>query len=439
MNTEQLFAENALAIPEILIPKPEYDLKKWAVVACDQYTQDRAYWQKACDTVGDEPSALKIIFPEVYLDDDGKETRIDSIKKTMDAYLKNGVFAPPVKGFVYIERETARGRTRKGLIVAVDLERYDWTPGSTQCVRATEATIPERIPPRMEIRRGAPLESPHIMLLINDPDKTFVEKAGETAKQENGGERLYATELMANSGSVSAWKLTEEAGLKKAADALSVVAKKSAAPDGSAFVFAVGDGNHSLATAKAVWGEHKKNGARNDHPARYALVEIVNLYDDGLTFEPIHRVLFGTTPEQAARYAAEKLAAEIVPAGNFNEAKKTVEASGGKRHSQAFAFIQRNKGFILKIKNPALGPALLQPALDSFMKENPCVKIDYIHGAEEAERLSMRENSVAVLLPPIAKDTFFTTIANGGPLPRKSFSMGEADEKRFYIECRKIM
>lgn len=436
MDINKIFSDCALSIPEILIPKPEFNLKKWAVVACDQYTQDREYWRRVSETAGDGPSALKIILPEVYLEDNGKTERIASIRETMRSYLENDIFAPPVKGFIYLERKTARNRTRKGLVAAVDLDSYDWKPDSTAHIRATEATIPERIPPRMEIRMEAPLESPHIMLLINDPEKTFVEAAGEEAKKENGGNCLYSTELMEDSGEITAWKITEQEHLEKLAAAISALAEKHTAADGSKFIFAVGDGNHSLATAKAVWEEYKKKGAGENHPARYALVEIVNLYDDGLTFEPIHRVLFGTNAETAAAYTAEKLRAEVSPAENFAGAEKTVKA--GTPDCPVFGFIQKDGGKIIRVMKAALAPALLQPVLDDFLKENPGVKIDYIHGTEEAERLSCQDGTVSILLPPIAKNNFFSTIAAGGPLPRKSFSMGEADEKRFYIECRKI-
>lgn len=438
MDINDIFSGCAITIPEILVPKSEYNLKKWAVVACDQYTQDREYWNKVSETAGNEPSTLKIILPEVYLEDAGKAERIASIKETMRDYIGKNIFAPAVNGFIYIERKTSRGRMRKGLIAAVDLECYDWKPGSTAPIRATEATIPERIPPRKEIRQEAPLESSHIMLLINDPEKTFVEVAGEEAKKESGGVCLYETELMADSGSISAWKLTEKERLAKLAVAVSSLAEKNTAPDGSKFIFAVGDGNHSLATAKAVWEDYKKKGAGVNHPARYALVEIVNLYDEGLTFEPIHRVLFGTNVDTVVKYAAGKLSAKISRAEGFTGGEKAVKTSGAGDKGQTFAFIQKETVETLTTTDTSLAPALLQPVLDEFLKENSAVKIDYIHGTDEAERLSGQEGAVSILLPPISKDNFFSTIAAGGPLPRKSFSMGEADEKRFYIECRKI-
>ena len=292
-----------LKIPQILLPKDKANLKKWSVIACDQYTQDKDYWKKVEQEVADFPSTLKITLPEVYLGDSDKQDRINNINKTMKEYLSNNIFSSPVEAMIYIERTTGYGRMRKGLVTAIDLETYDWKPFSTALIRATEATILDRIPPRMEIRRDAPIELPHIMLLVNDSEKSLVEKTGELAKSKSA---LYDTDLMMNSGHITGWQVSDKDEIANVENALNQIAKKQTQKDGSIFMFAVGDGNHSLATAKAIWDELKtKNGGTKNsdgsisipqgmenHNARFALIEIVNIYDDGLTFEPIHRVLF---------------------------------------------------------------------------------------------------------------------------------------------------
>lgn len=446
MKHSETLKKYALSVPNVLVPRAGIDLAKWAVIACDQFTQDRAYWKSVADCTGTEPSTLNMILPEVYLEDGDRARRLESIRKTMRAYLGEsgesvtGVFAPPVRGFVYIERKTAYGRVRKGLVAAIDLDAYDWKPDSKALIRATEATIVDRIPPRMEIRRGAPIESPHIMLLVNDPGKTLVEGLGARVRP---GKPLYETGLMQNSGSITSWEVSSDADLAAAAAAVEGLARAGTASDGSCFLFAVGDGNHSLATAKAVWEEFRAANADaakagkvdlENHPARFALVEIVNLYDDGLTFEPIHRVLFGTTATEVSAFLAAKLGGKIKKAASGTELERLVAAKNETR----FGFVAPETLDVLDTPDPALAVSRLQPVLDDFLASHPGVKIDYIHGTEEVFRLGKEKNAVAILLPPVEKGSFFSTIATGGPLPRKSFSMGEASEKRFYLECRKL-
>lgn len=444
MNYTETFDKYGLSVPDILLPADKGDLSRWAVIACDQYTQDRSYWKRVADRVGSAPSTLKVILPEVYLEDSGRNERLEAIRNTMGAYIGanggKGVFAEAVRGFVYIERKTAYGRTRKGLVATIDLDAYEWKPDSKALIRATEATIVDRIPPRMEIRRGAPLESPHIMLLVNDPGKTLVEGTGSRVR---AGNALYETALEPESGSIAGWEVSAPADLEYAARAVADLAKANTSADGSSFLFAVGDGNHSLATAKAVWDEFRAAHEADEkagkidlsrHPARYALVEIVNLYDDGLTFEPIHRVLFGTDPDTVASFLAAKLGGAVAPAA----AEAALEKAVCERNQTRFGFVGAGSLSILDSPDPALAVSRLQPALDDFLAKNPGVKIDYIHGTEEVWRLGKEKGAVSILLPPVEKDSFFTTIALGGPLPRKSFSMGEASEKRFYLECRKL-
>ena len=438
------FSQYGVSVPKILLPK-KIDLEKWAVIACDQYTQDRAYWKRAADIAGGNPSTLNLIFPEVYLADADKDERIQNIKKAMGEYLNGDVFADGEEEFIYIERKTAYGRTRKGLVVAVDLDTYEWKPFSKALIRATEATVPERIPPRMKIRNGAPLELPHIMLLADDSEDALV---GGTGKLVKKNAPVYDGDLQQESGHITGWSVKDEAAMAHIKNALSAIAKKGTDADGNTFLFAVGDGNHSLATAKAVWDEHRKELAAQgksdaeiaQSPVRYALVEIVNIYDAGLTFEPIHRVVFKADNAALLAYIAQKLDGEVKAIASAVELEKLVadkNASGAR-----YGFITTTGGkttyTLLQTEITDLAIASLQPALDEFIKENGGIEIDYIHGTEETVELGSKDGQLGILLPPIAKDSFFATINGRGPLPRKSFSMGEASEKRFYVEARRL-
>ena len=445
-----------IRVPEILLPK-NIDVKSWSVIACDQYTQDLEYWKRAEACAAGKPSTLNLILPEVYLGASDKPARIEKIRETMKSYIAEGagsqgsVFAAPRSCMIYVELKTAFGRTRKGLVAQIDLETYEWKPFSKANIRATEATIVERIPPRMEIRRGAPLELPHIMLLVDDKDDLLVGGAGNAVK---GKAPLYDGELMCKGGFITGWAVESEKEIAGVTEAVAKIAEKNRAADGSTFLFAVGDGNHSLATAKAVWDEYKasliEKGASDaelrDCPVRYALVEIVNIYDKGLTFEPIHRVIFDCDVEGLIKHLAEKLDGSVSEVAGADELEAAVKAS----HAD-FGFAYKAGGVqkyvLLKTGITELAVARLQPEIDAFLKKitgsspvmtDKAPEIDYIHGSEEVLKLGERDNAVGILLPPIAKDSFFETISGRGPLPRKSFSMGEADEKRFYLECRKL-
>ena len=414
-------------IPEILLPKSGTDLSKWAVIACDQFTQDRNYWEQVKIAADGAPSCINMIFPEVYLEDGTVETKnqkIQNIRNSMISYsYTDDIFAPPLRCCVYIERSTALHPKRRGLVLAVDLELYDWAPESRPLIRSTEGTVKERLPPRMEIRRGAPLELPHILLLIDDEDDKLIPSLGEMARTKPP---LYETSLMMNSGAVTGWALDTEETWAHLAEGLESLAGKSASRYGDGmlrrgecpFLFAVGDGNHSLATAKAVWEEYKKAHAGEagleNHGARWALVEVENLYDPGISFEPIHRVVFGARPQELL------------------ETLSTLRDIKCKTEAQAR---------IIRIESlsPEIATASLQPLLDSFVKEKG-LSIDYIHGEDEVFRLASdtTRQVVGLILPPVRKDGLFKTVAQAGPLPRKSFSMGGAWEKRFYLECRKL-
>ena len=428
--------ELGVKIPKILLPKA-LNIKTWATIACDQYTQDKQYWQQVYSTVGKEPSTVKITFPEVYLGEPGRQERIQNIKKEMQSYIDQGVFAPAQEEAVYLERTTKYGRVRHGLVVAIDLDTYEWKPFSKALIRATEATIVERIPPRMEIRKEAIIETPHIMLLVNDPNHLLVEGLGQRVIKNKP---LYQGELMMNSGRVKGWAVSNEYDIEYFRSSLQKLAEANTEKDGSIFLFAVGDGNHSLATAKATWEEYKKNhpGVQNCN-MKYALIEIVNIYDTGLTFEPIHRVLFDINPEGLMNFIGDKLGGKIEHLGTFDELKKRIDNS-----KSDFGFIYEKGGkpefVFMKTDIKELPISQLQPAIDEFLVScNKKGSIDFIHGADELLRLGSQKGITAIYLPPIDKDSFFATINGKGPLPRKSFSMGEADEKRFYLECRQIV
>jgi hypothetical protein len=422
--------------PQILLPARQVDLSKWAVVACDQWTQDRQYWQKAADIAGDSPSTLHLVFPEVYLEDADKDARIAKIHETMRAYLTDGVFAPAETGYIYVERETTGG-LRQGLIAAIDLEQYNWKPESKPLIRASEGTIEARLPPRMDIRRAAPLELPHIMLLIDDKkDALFGAIAAGTEPF------VYDTSLMQGGGRVRGRFVRDPAGITAVLMALAESSpERYGRPE--PFLFAVGDGNHSLAAAKAVWEERRnrdcpapagcpastENMSRN--PFRYALAEIVNLYSPALRFEPIHRVLLGPSIDLSALTAPY----HIRPAANSAELSSLVRKRG---EGTRFGIIQGNRYLLAETASHLLATAILEPRLDQFRAANPAVTLDYIHGEDALFALCERPGTAGFLLPPFEKSGLFETIAQTGPLPRKSFSLGEAPDKRYYLEARRL-
>ncbi len=400
-----------LIVPEILLPNAGVDLAAWAALACDQYTQDRAYWKRAAEARAGKPTTLSLVLPEVFLNDADKPLRVAAIHRAMRDYLASGVFAEPFRGFIYVERSTAYGRKRKGIVAAIDLEAYDWNPAKKAPIRASEATVPERLPPRTEIRRNAPLESPHVMLLANDPKKRLVEASGDRVRAKPP---LYSTALLPDSGHITGWGIQDAETLQAIKRALSELEAENTA-GGDCLLFAVGDGNHSLAAAKAVWDEYKaQHPADTAHPLRYALVEIVNIYDEGLTFEPIHRVLFGADAGELAAALGKTFGGAVTQDSGGTVFRVAQDAGGG------------------------LAVSRLQPVLDSFLAARPAAKIDYIHGEAETLRLTRGAGAAGIILPPVAKGGFFSTIRERGALPRKSFSLGEASEKRFYLECRRI-
>jgi hypothetical protein len=442
MDLEQRLRSLGVGVPELLLPGPGVDPVKWAVIACDQYTQDREYWERLDAATGAAPSTLRLIYPEVYLQDPRRTERIEAIHRCMKDYLRGGVFAPPRRALVYLQRATPWRPLRRGLVLAVDLERYDWSPEARPLIRSTEGTVPERLPPRMEIRRGAALESPHIILLVDDEEDALLPALGRMAKTP-----LYDTALEPSAGRLASWALGEDAWetLASGLERLSLRARtRYGASGGDPFLFAVGDGNHSLATAKAVWEEYKAAHAGEgleDHPARWALAELENLYDPGIAFEPIHRVLSGPLPPgEILALLKERLRRELPgfsarPVSGPAELSRLVGDAGAE--GSRLGLIAGGEALLTETSRGGLATGYLQPLLDAFIAEAGFpLEIDYIHGEEELFRLA--GGALGILLPPIRKAGLFETVARSGPLPRKSFSMGEAPEKRFYFECRRL-
>ncbi len=412
---------------DILLPK-DCDMEKWAVVACDQFTSEPEYWEAVEKKVGDAPSTRRVILPEANLEDPNVDEYIADINACMDKYMADGIFETLKDSLIYIERNQSDGRVRHGLIGMVDLDTYDFTPGSGALIRATEGTVLERIPPRAKVRRNAPIELPHVMLLIDNPEKTVIEPLTAAASSM---EVVYDFDLMQNGGHIKGYKLSAEQ-IDAVADALEGLTSDEAMKakynvSGVApLLFAVGDGNHSLATAKACYEEQKKGLTPEEYlklPARYALVEVVNNHDDALQFEPIHRVVFDVD--------AEKMMAE------FKKFYPEAYEGQGEGHTIAYNYADK-KGFIT-VPNPSVQLAVgtLQAFIDSYLKEFGG-KVDYIHGDEVTEELGAKPGNIGFKLPAMGKEQLFKTVMADGVLPRKTFSMGHAADKRYYIEARKI-
>lgn len=440
------FTNIGLQVPTILLPNKDVDLTRWAVIACDQYTSQADYWQQVETIVGDAPSTLRLTFPEIYLEDDDKPQRIANINQAMRQYLADGTLVEQSPGFVLVDRQTSHAPSRKGLIVALDLEHYDFSVGSKTLIRATEGTIVDRLPPRIKVRENAEIELPHIMVLIDDPDKTVIEPLFDLAL-----EPVYAVELMLNGGHIRGYLIDQPDHINAIAEAITRLGGSELdkpAEDRDLLLYAMGDGNHSFATAKAIWEKNKAAAedqqAILQHPSRFALVELVNLHDEGLEFEAIHRVLFNanatTILQSLEQYFGEQgMAVSLQTCATLDEAKTIAFGQiGGKTH--AIPYVAQEKYGVAVIANPALTleVASLQAFLDDFLKHHASVELDYIHGEEAVKELSAKPDSLGFLLPALSKFHLFKSIANDGALPRKTFSMGEADEKRFYLECRKI-
>ncbi len=396
---------------DILLPK-NADMTKWSVVACDQYTSEPDYWQRVDEFVGDEPSTLRLTLPEIYLEQEGVEDRIARINETIDDYLAKGVFAEYKDSMILLERTQNDGKVRLGLIGAIDLEEYDFRPGSRSLVRATEATVPSRLPPRLKIRENAACEFPHIMILIDDPDNTVIEPLAGCC-----GEAIYDFDMMEKGGHARGYLVSET--LQAQVDGALCKLKEKCE-----MLFAMGDGNHSLATAKEHYERLKRANPgvdMSDHPARYALCEIVNLHSPALEFEAIHRIVTGINRSDLIGHM-------------FRELKISEESE-----RQGFWVHFGGKKIRLFIRAPKakLTVGTLQQYLDEYIFLHGG-RIDYIHGADVLKELSMAPDAIGFELEPMSKSELFEAVVADGALPRKTFSMGNAWDKRYYLEGKRI-
>ena len=401
---------------EFYLPVKEY-LPLWPIVACDQYTAQKDVWQKAYDEVGEEPSALKLIIPECWLDE--SDTRVPAACAEMERYMADGVLENAVNGMVLTRRATQSG-VKTGLVLCVDLEEYSFLKGTASLIRPTEGTVAERIPPRLKVRKDALLELSHILILIDDKENSVL---GPLMQKADSLRKVYDQDLMLNGGHITGYAVEAEEDLDGVARAFAAL-QSALIPGG--ILLAVGDGNHSLATAKAHWENVKAalpESEQANHPARFATVEINNIYDESLIFEPIHRVIFGADRADVKQMLAE---AGLTPAAAGENADCVLTDCDGEER------------FTFSAPLHTLPVGTVQQLLDKAG-----ASIDYVHGDDAVRGIVARETAAGkkacgLLLPAMPKELLFPSVAKDGPLPRKTFSMGEANEKRYYMEARKI-
>ncbi len=408
---------------DILLPDfSAVDGTKWACVACDQYTSEPEYWERVADAVKGSFSTLNLMLPEVWLED--SEKRIPPIHAAMAKYIDEGILKEHKNCAIYLERVQSDGKLRRGLVCAIDLEDYDFSVGSTSPVRPTEKTVVERIPPRLAVRHGAPLEMPHVMLLIDDAEDILLSRFA--GRETNA----YSFDLAEGGGSVKAFFVSADEfdSINSALAILAQNAEKRAENNGGApITLAVGDGNHSLATAKASWEEIRSKLTEDEmkaHPARYALVEVCNLHEESLVFEPIYRLIENIDVKELA-----------------NDFEAFAASQNGRFPAQTFDMILEGNNARVVIEHPeyTLPVASLQHFLDEWLKSHPRAVIDYIHGEDTLCRLASRDECAGFVFKGMSKADLFPAVEADGTLPRKTFSMGHAADKRFYIECRKIL
>lgn len=419
METSSLYFKTG----DFLLPRQDVNLTAWACVACDQFTSQPEYWEQVSQLVGNLPSTYKLVVPECYLDEAAQ--RIPKAHAEMRSYLDNGIVQSAVKdGFILTERSTGSG-ARVGLVALIDLEGYDYHTGSRSFIRPTEGTILERLPPRMQIRRGASLEMSHVLLLISDPMASVVEPLYQKRSKL---QKLYDFPLMMEGGHVTGYAVTSPQDIAAVQEALLALQAQLTGQD--PFLFAVGDGNHSLAAAKACWDEIKPTlppAAQENHPARFALVEMENIHDDALLFEPIHRVVTGYDGD----VFMDEWAAYAVQHG-----MSLAGGTGAQEMVCIFEGKQVNVGVTGSAQPLAVGT--LQAFLDEWLPSHPGVSLDYVHGEEAVRKLAAAPDTIGFLLPAPNKQDLFSSVQRMGALPRKTFSMGEAHEKRYYLETRRL-
>lgn len=400
--------KNAFTPAKILLPKNNPET--WSVIACDQFSSEREYWDRVTERVGDRPSTLNMVVPEAYLGSISMEEASLSRNEKMAQYLSEDVFTEYDNALIYVEREITGGKIRRGIIGKLDLEAYDYLAGVNPPARASEKTVVDRLPPRIKVRSGACLEMPHILVLIDDEKREAIEPLTE---KKTSFEKVYDFDLMENGGHIRGFKLSEEEA-QRVVEAMDALGQREVQ-------FVIGDGNHSLAAAKDCWREIKKTLLPEEienHPARFALVEICNVYDEGIEFEPIHRIVFNCDPEAVL--------ADLTARAGDADGRELETIANGKRGS-------------IKIVNSSLGGLIgaIQKILDEWENEKG-VTVDYIHDEKALEELAKQPNSLAIFLPAMDKSDLFATVEKDGVFPKKSFSIGHARDKRYYLECRKI-
>ena len=431
-SAKEKLASCGMAVPEILMPEQGIDHSKWAVIACDQFSSDKEYWEKVKQHVSDSPSTLNMILPECYLDE--SDTRVPEINKTMRSYLEEGILKQAGEGFVYMERSTPCVSSRKGLIVALDLEDYSYEKGVKCQIRPTEGTVLERLPVRAAIRQNAVLDIPHILVLFDDPeDRIF----SLLEKSKMNMAELYNFEIPQKGGHLKGFLADDSALLEKLSELFMELKEKND------FLFAVGDGNHSLGAAKQLWEKIKREGGEGimNHPARWALVELENIHDNGLNFEPIHRVLFNLDTDTFMTELKGFSGFSVQEADNIVTMKEQVNGLSSKPGVFGTGILLDEKFYVLEMANNtvSLSSEAFHAFLDPWLERNAGIEIDYIHGDDVLKELSSNKGNIGFYLPCIDKSTFFSQISKKGPMPRKTFSIGEAEEKRYYLESRKII
>lgn len=430
MDTDQL----GIIFPQILIPDKKVNKQKWSIIACDQFTSNEDYWIKTARTVGGAPSSYHIIVPELFLKDGNVGERIEHAKQTMRDYIDDGVLVSLPEGIMLVERETPYG-TRVGVMLAVDLEQYDIDASNKPLIRATERTVTDRLPVRISLRENAVLECPHVMLMINDIKDTVIAPVYQVRERFS---KIYSTPLMQNGGHVQGWFIDDPAVLSGVTDALARL--KAQCRDN--MLFAVGDGNHSLAAAKAVWDKRKDNMSpeeRAQSPLRYALCEVVNLYDPGITVHPIHRIVFNVPDVSNALRTLVSILNRTGQEAHMMYTRGTRAQKKEGVHTIIFES-KMSKGHIdvTKPKHQMVSQTLTE-ALDLLAEELPKARIDYIHGDEEFHALARSHASLGFIMEPMQKNDIFDNVIEYGVLPKKAFSLGMAEEKRYYFECRLIV
>ena len=427
------YPEIALQVPTLLLPRPEIPLAAWSVIACDQYTSQGEYWEETRRLVGETPSTLDLVLPEAHLRQDDLDETIGRINSRMAGYLADGTLVEHPPAFMLVEREVGRSAPRQGLLVALDLERFDFSEGARELIRSTEGTDPARLPARMAVRRHASLEVPHILVLINDPDETVIGPLSRCQLPQ-----AYDFELMQGGGRVRGRWVSDGKLIGATATRLAALVRGD-----PPMLYAMGDGNHSFAAARAIWEESKaQQSALTDHPGRFALVELVNIHDPALCFEPIHRLVDGVEPQDLLQAMTRHFAEQGVRHRTYPDEGiwRLVCMVEPKTNMHLLPYRTATAFGVVEIEAPALKleTAALHAFLDPYLERQGAASVDYIHGEEALADLCRIEGRIGFVLPAMDKHDLFASVVEEGATPRKTFSLGEAHEKRFYLECRRI-